>query len=253
LHKIPANTLFIGQKLIYVPECHSTNTLLNELNEKSDLPEGAVLITDNQTAGRGQRGNSWEAEAGKNLTFSILLKPKFLEPRNQFQLNMMVSIALAEAIGSVTNLDIKVKWPNDLFTGDKKVGGILIENQLLGSSLSSSIIGIGVNVNQEQFNNPGAASLLNITNKMYSLEVIFLNILESIERAYLELRSARPGDLRERYLNSLYRYHRPHQFTSNGEKFTGTIRDVDENGQLCVETDEGIKVFAFKQIGFVID
>jgi BirA family biotin operon repressor/biotin-[acetyl-CoA-carboxylase] ligase len=253
LYKIPANTLFIGQKLIYVPECHSTNTLLNELNEKSELPEGSLLITDNQTAGRGQRGNSWQAEAGKNLTFSILLKPKFLEPRLQFQLNMMVSLSLAEAISSLTSLVIKLKWPNDLFAGDKKVGGILIESQLQGSTLFSSIIGIGLNVNQERFDHPGAASLASITHQTHDLETVLDRALEILEHTYLELRSGRLHGIKRRYLDSLYRYYHPHRFFSNGKEFSGIIRDVDENGKLCVETGEGVRTFAFKEIGFVID
>jgi BirA family biotin operon repressor/biotin-[acetyl-CoA-carboxylase] ligase len=253
LYKIPANTLFIGQKLIYVPECHSTSTLLNELNDKSDLPEGATVITDNQMAGRGQRGNSWKTEPGKNLTFSILLRPKFLEPRHQFQVSMMISLSLADAIGALTSLAVKLKWPNDLFVGDKKVGGILIENQLQGASISASIVGIGLNVNQESFEHPGASSLLNITHKRLDLETVLHCILEKIEHNYLELRSARTTDLKRRYVNSLYRYLRPHQFVSNGEAFNGIIRDVDEHGRLCVETEGGVRSFAFKEIGFVIN
>ena len=124
----------MGQKLIYVPECHSTNSLLNELNDHQELPEGTVLVTDHQTAGRGQRGNVWEAAQGMNLTFSILLRPKFLEAKDQFRLNMAVSLAIANSLQSCLSQGIKLKWPNDILVDGKKIGGVLIESQLQGSS-----------------------------------------------------------------------------------------------------------------------
>src|SRR5882757_1221638 len=132
----------MGQKLIYVPECHSSNTLLYELNDSSPLPEGTVVITDNQTAGRGQRGNIWETDPGLNITFSLLLKPGFLAAKNQFRLNMAVSLAVAEGLKRYVSSEVKLKWPNDIFISNKKIGGILIENQLQGMSLSESIVGV---------------------------------------------------------------------------------------------------------------
>ncbi|HWA34794.1 MAG TPA: biotin--[acetyl-CoA-carboxylase] ligase, partial [Cyclobacteriaceae bacterium] len=98
-----------------MPECHSTNSLLNDLNNQSDLAEGTVVITDNQTAGRGQRGNTWEAAPGLNLTFSILLKPRFLNAKDQFRLNMAISMAIAEALLKMSITQVKLKWPNDIF------------------------------------------------------------------------------------------------------------------------------------------
>lgn len=251
MYKIPAKTLFIGQKLIYVPECRSTNSLLNELNDQSQLPEGTVLITNRQIAGRGQRGNSWEAEPGMNLTFSILLRPRFLEAKDQFQLNMAVSMAIADALKSITAQPIKLKWPNDIMIGDKKIGGILIESQLQGPSLSCSIVGIGVNINQEKFSYPGASSLYNCTGSSANLDDLLQSLLETMEYAYLDLRTGKAAALKQRYLTSLYKFNEPHRFESSGVKFTGSIHDVDENGRLCVKSGETRRVFSFKEVEFL--
>ena len=251
MYKIPAKTLFIGQKLIYVPECHSTNSLLNELNDQSQLPEGTVLITNRQIAGRGQRGNSWEAEPGRNLTFSILLKPRFLEAKDQFQLNMTVSMAIADALTSITAVPIKLKWPNDIMIGDKKMGGILIESQLQGTSLSCCIVGIGMNINQETFSYPGASSLYSFTGVAADLAILLQRVLESMEYAYLDLRAGKIAQLKQRYLASLYKFKEPHRFESSGEKFMGSIHDVDESGRLCVESMGTMRMFSFKEVKFL--
>ena len=251
MYKIPANTLFMGQKLIYVPECHSTNTLLNELNDSSPLPEGAVVITDNQTAGRGQRGNLWEAEKSKNLTFSMLLKPSFLAAKDQFHLNMAVSLAVISALKIYTSAFIKLKWPNDIFIDNKKIGGILIENQLKGMSLSDSIVGIGLNINQENFSFPGASSIYNFSQVFNDLNEVFQKLIGSLEAEYLDLRAGNSTHLKERYMNSLYKFNELNRFESQGRDFSGSIRDIDENGRLCVETLGGMRVFSFKEVKFL--
>lgn len=251
MYKIPANTLFVGQNLVYVPECHSTNSLLSELSDRSELPEGTVLISSHQTAGRGQRGNAWESEAGMNLTFSILLRPKFLVAKNQFLLNMAVSKAIVKALQGLITKAIKLKWPNDIFMDDKKIGGILIENQLQNGSFFCSIVGIGLNVNQPEFSYPGASSLHNFSGILYDLNIVFQALMESLECEYLVLRAGKFMELKECYLASLYKFNESHRFESNGEYFTGTITDVDENGRLCVASKEMIRRFSFQEIKFL--
>jgi BirA family transcriptional regulator, biotin operon repressor / biotin---[acetyl-CoA-carboxylase] ligase len=251
LYKIPANTLFTGQKLIYVPECHSTNSLLSEFNDQAELPEGAVLVTNHQTAGRGQRGNRWETEPGQNLTFSILLKPRFLEAKDQFQLNMALSLGVAAALQAGLSKPIRLKWPNDILVDDKKIGGILIENQVKGVVLSSSIIGIGINVNQSGFPYPRASSLSNFSGHGWDLNETFQNLLTAIEHEYVELRDQRSPALKQRYLTWLYKFNEPHRFKTGEEDFTGAIREVDEDGRLCVEHGGSIRKFAFKEIDWV--
>ncbi len=234
-----------------MPECHSTNSLLYELNHSSALPEGTVVITDNQTTGRGQRGNKWEADPGLNLTFSVLLRPLFLEAKDQFQLNMAVSMAVVDALTPYVPSIIKLKWPNDIFIENKKIGGILIENQLQGMLISDSIVGIGLNINQVFFSSSNASSILNFSRQVNDLDEVFQNLMESIEAEYVDLRYLAPAELKERYLNSLYKLNEPHLFESSGENFTGSISDVDENGRLCVETERGRKVFSFKEVKFL--
>jgi len=240
----------MGQKLIYVPECHSTNSLLNDLNDSSRLPEGTVLITDRQTAGRGQRGNTWDTAPGKNLTFSVLLCPSFLNVQDQFRLNMAVSLAI---IGSLRFFvpEIKLKWPNDIFVDERKIGGILIENQIQGTFLSNSIVGIGLNINQEEFSLATATSIYRISGQLTDLNMMFQRLIESLEGEYLDLRTGRAAQLKSRYLKSLYKFNEAHRFESSGENFTGSIFDVDDSGRLCVETIGGSRVFSFKEVKFL--
>ena len=248
MYKIPANTLFLGQKLIYVPDCHSTNSLLSELNNKSELPEGTVLVTDNQTAGRGQRGNQWESIAGENITFSVLLKPKFLNTIDQFQLSIAVSLGVARGLETVLVNQVMLKWPNDIFVEDRKIGGILIENQPQGNSLSQSIVGIGINVNQKIFSSPIASSLSNLTGLSVDLNEILSSVMKAIEVKYLELRAGAFSLLKTEYLKQLYKFAQRRPFEANGHIFSGSIVDVDEQGRLCIETDGAVKRFSFKEV-----
>ncbi len=251
MYKIPARTLFMGQKLIYVPECHSTNSLLSDLNDRQELPEGTVLITNHQTAGRGQRGNAWEAMPGLNLTFSILLRPDFLEPKDQFRLSMAVSISIAQSLGTFIHDEIKLKWPNDILVNGKKMGGVLIESQLQSGSHACSIVGLGINVNQSQFSFPGAASMNMATGLTYDLNELLQRLLEVLEGEYLMLRNGGIRALKQRYLDYLFRFKEPHQFESDGENFIGTIHDVDEYGRLCMISDGKTRSFSFKEVKFL--
>jgi BirA family biotin operon repressor/biotin-[acetyl-CoA-carboxylase] ligase len=251
LYKIPANTLFLGQNLIFVPECHSTNSLLNDLNNQSDLAEGTVVITNNQTAGRGQRGNKWEATPGLNLTFSLLLRPRFINAKDQFRLNMAISIAIAEALRKTSMTQVKLKWPNDIFLNGKKIGGILMENQVQGSSISTSVAGIGLNINQREFSFNGATSLALASGMEYDLAALFRLLIECMEAEYLDLKNGSVALLKQRYLAFLFKFKEQQDFEASGENFTGMIHDVDEDGKLCVETDGSTRKFAFKEVTFV--
>jgi BirA family biotin operon repressor/biotin-[acetyl-CoA-carboxylase] ligase len=253
LYKIPASTLFVGQNLIFVPECHSTNSLLNDLNNQSALAEGTVVITNNQTAGRGQRGNKWEAEPGRNLTFSALLRPHFMNAKDQFRLNMAVSVAIADAFSKIFETRVKLKWPNDIFLNGKKMGGILIENQLQGPYISSSVIGIGLNINQKAFHHAGAVSLSMVSGREYDLGDVFRLVIEHIEAEYLDLKNGKTAILKQRYLSSLFRFREQQEFAVSGQNFKGVIHDVDEDGKLCVESGGTTRKFAFKEVSFVVE
>lgn len=254
MYKILASTLFLGKNVVYVPECHSTNSLLMELAQKSNLAEGTLVITDNQTKGRGQRGNGWEAEPNQNLTFSFLLKPTFLQASEQFLLNIAVSLGLADYLQSRVseiNQHVKIKWPNDMMLNNKKVTGILIENTLAGNTIQQSVVGIGMNINQASFSYPTATSLNQVTGVIYDLSDELHLMGVEIESRYLQLRSGRGDDLRSEYVHQLYRMGKVHSFKINEEVVMGVIEGIDPIGKLKVKIEEESKVFGMKEIQFV--
>lgn len=250
MYKIPANTVFIGKNLVFVPECPSTNSLALEISQQSHASEGTLVITDRQTAGRGQRGNTWETEPGSNLTFSLILKPVFLATDRQFFLNVVTCLALKDYLGDKTT-GTYIKWPNDILVHDKKISGILIENQLRSGQVNRSIVGIGFNLNQQHFNVPGATSLALETGISYDRETALSAILRCFEKYYLRLREGRYEELREEYLSSLYWRHTSRVFKSEGVLFEGVIESLDESGRLLVRTASGVRTFGVKEIRYI--
>jgi BirA family transcriptional regulator, biotin operon repressor / biotin---[acetyl-CoA-carboxylase] ligase len=254
MHNIQPNTHFVGKNVVYLPTCHSTNNFaLDWLAEKTPVPEGTFIYTSHQTAGRGQRGNTWEAEPGKNFTGTIIFHPVFLEATRQFDLNMAVSLAVFDTLQFFLDDEfLKIKWSNDLFYKDKKLGGILLENHVKNTRLEHSVVGIGLNVNQKHFGEAKAISLRQILDKEISLEELINRLLENLEKYYLLLQNGRQKILKNMYLKKLYRMNETHFFkTAGGEIFAGTIIGIDENGRLCVEKNNRTEVFDFKEIVFL--
>ena len=251
MYKIPANTLFMGKNLVFVPECPSTNTLALQISQQSPVKEGTLVITDHQTAGKGQLGNIWEAEPGNNLTFSLILKPGFLAVNRQFFLNIVVCLALKDYLMKKTSDIIYIKWPNDILVHQKKISGILIENQLQGSAIQNAVVGIGFNLNQKRFDAPLAISLAQVTGKTYDREKELPLIIEHIEGRYLQLRQGDYGALMAQYLDSLYRRREKHTFASNGGEFEGEIEDLDRLGRLRIWTKEGVRVFGAREVRYL--
>ncbi|MDQ2657225.1 MAG: biotin--[acetyl-CoA-carboxylase] ligase, partial [Bacteroidota bacterium] len=201
----------MGKNLVFVPECLSTNTLALEIGQQSPAKEGTVVITDHQTAGKGQRGNTWDAEPRQNLTFSLVLKPGFLPVNKQFYLNIVISLGLYDYLKEKTSDTVYIKWPNDILVHGKKISGILIENQLKGMQISNSIAGIGFNLNQNVFASPSAISLSQVIRTKLDRHAELPHLLGHIESRYLQLRqaclSAPSGDyqpLMDDYLAALY-------------------------------------------------
>ncbi len=250
MYKIPANTLFMGKKLVFVPECHSTNSLALEMSQKEDLPEGTVVITNNQKQGRGQQGNAWISEPGKNLTFSLVVKPTFLAVKNQFDLNMIVSLAIYDFLSETIDQKVFVKWPNDIIVDDLKVCGILIENQLQGASFSNSVIGIGLNVNQVAFYSRHASSLAMLTGKTTELQGVFERVMEKLESWYLLLRKGSINQIKSAYASSLYGNGELRNFKTATGAFEGEIIGVDDTGKLKIKTRNGTRNFNFKEVQF---
>ncbi|GGG18038.1 biotin--[acetyl-CoA-carboxylase] ligase [Pontibacter amylolyticus] len=246
------NTLFMGQQLFFLPVCASTNSEAQQLLLKNEATEGCVVLTDEQTHGRGQRGNTWEAAPGKNITLSVILSPVFLAVRHQFYLNMAVSLAALDLLREQGLGQARVKWPNDLYFEDRKLGGILIENTVSGQSIQHSIVGIGLNVNQLHFGIGTATSLAAEIGTQLDVKRLVSRLLELLEKRYLELRSGKIDKLKYEYLQTLYRYQEEHGYQIGPEQVQGRIMGVDEDGRLALEVDGGLRYFAFKEIAYLI-
>jgi BirA family transcriptional regulator, biotin operon repressor / biotin---[acetyl-CoA-carboxylase] ligase len=269
------NTVFIGKVLYHFEELPSTNTYASELlsettnlgenMEYSDIPntfgtECVVVSTFNQTHGRGQMGSRWESEPNMNLAVSIILKPHFLQARQQFHLNKAIALAVcdfvsdqyAEANPSLKN-EVTVKWANDIYVKNNKIAGILIQNTLSGVDIQSTIIGIGLNINQIHFNNlPNATSLKLETKKTYILREMLEKLCVFVEQRYLQLKKREFDKLHQEYLDKLYRMGEDaiYQYP-NGDYFSGRIIGVGENGKLTVLTKSGVENFDVKEVKFV--
>lgn len=242
----------MGQRLVFVPECQSTNSLMLDLTSKSPLPEGTVVITSNQYAGRGQRGNTWQAAAGMNLTFTALLRPTFLSVKHQFTLTMAASLAVFDYLESKGLAEVKIKWPNDILVGKKKICGMLIENSIQGDTINQSIVGIGLNINQVEFPVATATSLALLSQARFELNEQWNLLLEKLEKRYLQLRAGRQNELKHEYLKNLLGIHHLQKFISNGEEFEGTIKTVTDLGELIVDVSGVKKAFSMKEISFVL-
>lgn len=249
------STLFIGQNLIKLLRIDSTNNFLKKtLSNSEPLPEGTVIMADEQYAGRGQQEGIWKAEAGKNLTFSLFLKPHFLLPAQQFYLNIMISVAINQVIGELLGDDIKIKWPNDIYFRNKKLGGILIENNVTGHVIKSSVIGIGINVNQMAFEEDladKATSICQILKKPLDLMPLLAALCKAIEQQYLHLRSGQYTKMTQNYVNSLYRFQELAAYQKDGKVFEGKIIGVDETGRLKMDVQGETQLFNFKEIQFL--
>ena len=260
-----ANTLFIGKVYLRFDELPSTNDYAAELllsagpsaglaYTKSKPAEGTVVWADSQSAGRGQFGSRWESAAGKNLTFSVILYPSWLEIGAQFHLSMAVALAVHDAVSSLTDgeFPVRIKWPNDLYIGNRKTAGILIQNALAGTSIKSSIVGIGLNVNQLDFDPtlPNPTSLALSFGHAFDLGGVADTIFECLERRYLQLKAGQAAQIKSAYEGLLYRRGVESNFTdtSTGVDFTGIILGVTEAGQLRVLTEQGERTFGVKEI-----
>ncbi len=262
-----ANTLFIGKVYLRFDELSSTNDYAGELlasgvsqtgniNSKSKPAEGTVIRADTQSAGRGQFGSQWKSEAGKNLTFSVILYPAWLEISAQFHLSMAMALALHDAVSSLPSgaLPVHIKWPNDLYVGDRKAAGILIQNSISGTDIQSSVVGIGLNINQLEFDPvlPNPTSLALSFGQNFDPEQLDDLLFECIERRYLQLKAGHRAAIQSAFEALLFRRGVESIFaeTVNGQVFSGIILGVTDSGQLRVLTKQGERAFSVKEIRF---
>lgn len=250
MYKIYTNTEILGKNLIYLPKCHSTNDIASELLKKENLDEGSIIITDHQESGRGQRGNQWLATAQQNLTFSTIFEPQFLNIADNFYLNIFISLAIRDFLSTILGNSVKIKWPNDIYYQNSKICGILIENFLKGHHISQSIVGIGLNINQNEFSIVNATSLYQITNQRYNLEGCLNNLIDHLEKRYLQLRNLDLKNLKMEYYKNMYWFAESRIFKSDHE-FEGSITGIDDCGKLQIMIDNDIVTFDLKEVTFI--
>lgn len=253
MHNYDFNTLFIGQSAQVLPKCHSTNSYLQELLTNSRPVEGSLIVAEEQTAGRGQRGSRWEAAAGENLTFSVLLRPAFLPVDAQFQLTTCISLAIFELLTEfLPERDIRIKWPNDLYAEGSKIAGILIENLVRSQKIEYSIVGIGLNVNQLSFSTAPATSLAKLAGQPFVKEKVLHRLCQLLEQHYLALRAGGTEAQRRRYLEALYWKGEVRTFEDAAGVFSGKIIGVQPSGKLAICKANGdVSYYENKAVRFV--
>lgn len=249
------NTLFVGKVLLTFEELSSTNSYALDLLTKSKPIEGTVISTFRQTAGRGQIGSTWESDPDKNISLSIILYPTFLLPRDQFALNLAISLAVRDFIAKYTEKVVKIKWSNDIYVGNRKICGILIQNSLSSNAIQASVIGIGINVNQTFFsaNVSNATSLALETGSDFLLPELVENLCQQVEQRYLSLKNSPTAEhLRSEYLSHLYRFGELANYQrADGTIFSGVITGIDQTGKLLIAHNEIIEAFEIKAITFL--
>lgn len=241
-------------ELLYIQELDSTNNYLKTLEGKDFLADGSIVYTDFQLAGRGQRGNYWESECAQNLLFSVIVHPRHIHPATHFIISQTIALAVVQVLDRYVD-GCSIKWPNDIYYGNKKLGGILIENELNGECIANSVIGVGLNVNQTVFtsNAPNPVSLKNIINENIDREVLLKEIQQDFIALYHSVEADRTV-VEKSYKQRLFRKEGYHKYRDClGCEFEARIKDVEPNGILVLELKNfQIYRFAFKEIVYVL-
>ena len=242
----------VGAKLYHFEELGSTNDYASILIAKNKPIEGTVVMADHQVQGKGQYGRKWVAKSKLNLTLSVILYPNVWVD-HQFDLNIMASIAVCDAIHQSSQIKAHVKWPNDVYVQDRKICGILIKNNIMGKSIHQSIIGIGLNVNQKEFDPliPNPTSIINESANPVSLEDLRDVLYLSLDKYYLMLKEA-PELLRQEYHNCLWRRNQMTSYMLGGLRESGIIRGIDDEGKIIIEQSEGSNAYNLSEIKLIV-
>ncbi len=240
-------------RIIELKETGSTNSWVAAHRE--ELPMPSLVYALNQTQGRGQRGNSWESEPGMNLCASVLLRPVGVEPRRQFTVSEAVALAVTDLLGEC-GIDATVKWPNDIYVGDSKICGILIEHAVMPREILYTIAGIGINVNQTRFlsDAPNPVSMKQLTGLTYQIDTLADGLGVAIERR-LGMMSDNPDLLHEEFMARLWRGdggRYPFFDRLRVERVDASIADVGRDGIMTLDVGGELRMFAFKEVEFII-
>lgn len=239
---------------------HSTNSFLRELNGGDASFDMELATTEFQTAGRGQKGNSWESEKSKNLLFSILLHPVYVQPSKQFCISEAIALAVIKSLKEIVAdelvaKDFSVKWPNDIYWKNKKIAGILIENELFGSTIRDCIVGVGININQQNFisDAPNPVSLYNILGVNTNVEELLDTIIKQFVANVSMIENGQTALLHNEYMDSLFRRKGIYPYRDADSEFMATIKDVREDGRLILtDSDDKERIYEFKEVAIVL-
>jgi len=249
-------TKFIGHIIKDFAQLDSTNQYALELISKSNPIEGTVISTSFQYEGRGQIGRSWHSGQNENTTLSVILKPDFLEIRNQYYLNMALAVSIRRLIASYIPEKVTIKWPNDIYVGTSKIAGLLIQNVLMGNKYNAAVLGIGINVNQKIFPKeiPNPCSIFLETGLQMDLKIFNQHLYFLLEEQYLKLKKGFFKSIHLEYLSHLYLKNKPSRFKlKNEHQFVGIIRSVNGLGKLELEIENGsIKTYNFNELKYVL-
>lgn len=242
----------------HLEETDSTNNYVRQFNTPEE--DQAILVaTEFQTAGRGQKGNSWESEPGANLLFSILIHPAFIPASHQFCISEAISLAVVKAAAELSaeehRSSFAIKWPNDIYWNKKKIAGILIENELKGSGIERCVIGVGLDVNQKEFvsNAPNPASLYNINGKETDKEVLLELLMDKFMDYYQKIRECGADCLHEEYMSMLFRRTGMHRYKDENGEFMARISQVEQSGRIILTTQEGEdRRYEFKEVSIIL-
>ena len=229
----------------------STNAYLKALMQSASLKDFTVVVAENQHSGRGQMGTTWNSEKGKNLTFSVLKKFKNFFVADQFLLSICVSLSIYATLNKLQLPNLSVKWPNDILSGTSKICGILLENSISGAQIQSSVIGIGLNVNQTVFNMlTNASSLKLLLGKTFNLDTLLKELLTDLQANLLKMQNVEKQNLLSEYQKVMFRKDKPSTFEDlDGNLFMGFVKGISAQGKLLVQV-EGVlvKEFGLKEI-----
>jgi BirA family transcriptional regulator, biotin operon repressor / biotin---[acetyl-CoA-carboxylase] ligase len=238
-------------QLIHLESVVSTNLQATDLLSVQSITSPAVILADNQTGGKGQGTNTWESAPGKNLLFSLVVFPSKLKGKEQFWLSKIAALSVCEMITAFTP-GTRIKWPNDILVNKLKISGILIENTLKGEFIKSSVIGIGINVNQEVFGVP-ATSLKGIAGCEFDRMETLARFMEVFDRWYGVLSERKFNDIDEAYYQSLYGFNEWIRFSWGGVEFEALVEGVEDDGYLVLKArDNKILKFGFREVEFIL-
>ena len=245
--------MIIGSRKIYYDKLSSTNTMAATLVKKGNIQEGTIVYAGFQYSGKGQKGNTWESEEGKNLLISIILYPISVKAENQFIISKVISLGISDFLVQLCG-QVFIKWPNDIYIGDDKIAGILIENSVIRDEIEHSVAGIGININQEIFTGgaPNPTSLRLVTGKTHDTEQCLSMLATSIDARYKQLLYNKRSQINDDYFASLYRVGVWTEFNDNKGNFEGKIVAVTESGRLQIEDRRGrIYEYGFREVDFL--